>query len=99
MHWKDDSSDPSSSDDCDSSDNSQYRRKWCKDKKHRSTALERVRSEERRDVELFCVVRAFRYVLNYPLIKSFDFRLVESYLVDSQYLQYFGSMFPAQILL
>ena len=27
------------------------------------------------------LVRAFRYVLNYPLIESFDCRLVESYLV------------------
>ena len=31
------------------------------------------------------LVRAFRYVLNYPLIESFDFRLVESDLVKSQY--------------
>ena len=41
------------------------------------------------------LVRAFRYVLNYPLINSFDFRLVESFLIESQYSRYF----PAQILL
>ena len=35
------------------------------------------------------LVRAFRYVLNYPLIESFDCRLVESYLVEFQYFQYF----------
>ena len=45
------------------------------------------------------LVRAFCYVLNYPLIKSFDFRLVELFLVESQYSQYFGLTFPAQILL
>ena len=45
------------------------------------------------------LVRAFCYVLNYPLIKSFDCRLVESYLVESQYFQYFGSTFPALKLL
>ena len=37
----------------------------------------------------------FCYVLNYPLIESFDCRLVESYLVESQYFQYFCSTFPA----
>ena len=42
------------------------------------------------------MVRAFRYVLNYPLIKSFDCRLVESFLVESQY---FCLTFLAQILL
>ena len=31
------------------------------------------------------LVRAFHYVLNYPLIKSFDFRLVELFLIESQY--------------
>ena len=30
-------------------------------------------------------VRTFLYVLNYPLIESFDCCLVESYLVESQY--------------
>ena len=30
-------------------------------------------------------VRAFCYVLNYFLIKSFDFCLVESFLIESQY--------------
>ena len=45
------------------------------------------------------LVRAFRYVLNYPLIESFDCRLVKSYLVESQYFQYFGSTFPALKLL
>ena len=43
-------------------------------------------------------VRSFHYVLNYPLIESFDCCLVESYLVKSQYFQYFRSMFPAQKL-
>ena len=33
-------------------------------------------------------VRTFRYVLNYPLIESFDCCLVESYLVKSQYFKY-----------
>ena len=42
---------------------------------------------------------AFRCVLKYPLIKSFDFCLVESYLVESQYIQYFCSTFPALKLL
>ena len=41
-------------------------------------------------------VRTFCYVLNYPLIESFDCRLEESYLVESQYFQYFRSTFPAQ---
>ena len=41
-------------------------------------------------------VRTFCYVLNYPLIKSFDCCLVESYLVESQYFQYFRLTFPAQ---
>ena len=40
------------------------------------------------------LVCAFCYVLNYLLIDLFD-RLVESFLIDSQYFQYF----PAQILL
>ena len=44
-------------------------------------------------------VHAFCYVLNYPLIESFDSCLVESYLVESQYFQYFCSTFPAQKLL
>ena len=35
---------------------------------------------------LVCV---FCCILNYPLIKSFDFCLVKSYLVESQYFQYF----------
>ena len=43
-------------------------------------------------------VRAFRYVFNYLLIESFDFRLVESFLIESQYSQY-SQYFPAQILL
>ena len=43
-------------------------------------------------------VCAFRYVLNYPLIESFDLCLVESYLVESQYFQYFCLTFPAQNL-
>ena len=42
------------------------------------------------------LVRAFCYVLNYPLIESFDFCQLESFLVESQY---FGLTFPAQILL
>ena len=45
------------------------------------------------------LVCAFCYVLNYLLIESFDFSLVESFLVESQYFQYFGLTFPAQILL
>ena len=45
------------------------------------------------------LVHAFRYVLNYPLIESFDYRLVESYLVEFQYFQYFGSTLPALKLL
>ena len=40
------------------------------------------------------LVRVFRYVLNYPLIKSFDCCLVESYLVESQYFQHFVRRFP-----
>ena len=44
-------------------------------------------------------VCAFCYVLNYPLIESFDCCLVESYLVKSQYFQYFCSTFPALKLL
>ena len=40
-------------------------------------------------------VRAFCYVLNYVLIKSFYCCLVESYLVESQSFQYFCSTFPA----
>ena len=43
-------------------------------------------------------VREFCYVLNYPLIESFYFCLVESYLVESQYFQYFRSTFTAQKL-
>ena len=46
----------------------------------------------------YFLVRTFLYVLNYPLIESFDYCLVESYLVKSQYFQYFRSMFPAQKL-
>ena len=34
-------------------------------------------------------VSVFRYVLNYPLIESFDCCLAESYLVESQYFQYY----------
>ena len=34
-------------------------------------------------------VRAFCYVLNYPLIESFDCCPVESCLVESQYFQFF----------
>ena len=45
------------------------------------------------------LIRAFHYILKYKLIKSFDCCLVESYLVESQYFQYFGSMFPALKLL
>ena len=45
------------------------------------------------------LVLAFRYVLNYPLIESFDCCLVESYPVESQYFQYFCSTFPALKLL
>ena len=45
------------------------------------------------------MVRDFRYVLNYPLIELFDCRLVESYLVESQYFQYFCSTFTALKLL
>ena len=41
-------------------------------------------------------VRTFRYVLNYPLIESFDCCLVDSYLVESQYFQYFCLTSPAQ---
>ena len=44
------------------------------------------------------LVHAFHYVLNYTLIESFDFRPVESFIVESQYSQYFGLTFPAQIL-
>ena len=36
-------------------------------------------------------VSTFCYVLNYPFIESFDCCLVESYLVESQYFQYFCS--------
>ena len=43
-------------------------------------------------------VRTFCYVLNYPLIESFDCCLVESYLVESQYFYYFSSTFLAQKL-
>ena len=39
-------------------------------------------------------VRSFLHVLNYPLIESFDCCLVESYLVESQYFQYFFRRFP-----
>ena len=46
----------------------------------------------------YFLVCAFRYVLNYPLIESFYCCLVESYIVESQYFQYFCSMFTAQIL-
>ena len=45
------------------------------------------------------LVRAFHHVLNYPLIESFYFRLVELFLIESQYSCYFGLTFPAQILL
>ena len=31
------------------------------------------------------LVRDFRYVLNYPLIESFDFCLVDSYVVEPKY--------------
>ena len=40
----------------------------------------------------------FCYVLKYPLINSFDCCPVESYLVESQYFQYFSPTFPAQKL-
>ena len=40
------------------------------------------------------MVSAFCYVLNYLIIESFD-RLVESFLIESQYSRYF----PAQIIL
>ena len=40
------------------------------------------------------LVRDFCYVLNYPLIKSFDCHLVESYLVESQYFKYLCYTFP-----
>ena len=40
------------------------------------------------------LVRSFCYVLNYPLIDSFDFRIAESFLVESQYSRYFSSTFP-----
>ena len=43
----------------------------------------------------FTLGSCVRYVLNYPLIKSFDLCLVESYIVESQYFQYFGLTFPA----
>ena len=39
------------------------------------------------------------YVLNYPLIDSFDCCLVESYLVKSRCFKYFRSTFPAQKIL
>ena len=45
------------------------------------------------------LVRGFCYVLKYLLIESFDFRLVQSYVVESQYFQYFGSTFTALKLL
>ena len=45
------------------------------------------------------LVRDFRYVLNYPLIEPFYCLLVESYLVEYQYFQYFCSTFPALKLL
>ena len=41
-------------------------------------------------------VFTFRYVLNYPLIELFDCCLIESFLVKSQYFQYFRLKFPAQ---
>ena len=41
-------------------------------------------------------VPGFHYFFNYPLIKSFDCFLVESYLVEPQNFQYFRSTFPAQ---
>ena len=44
-------------------------------------------------------VRAVYYVLNYLFIESLDCCLVESYLVESQYFQYFCSTFPALKLL
>ena len=43
-------------------------------------------------------VLMFCYVLNYLLIESFDCCLGESYLVESQYFQYFCSTFTAQKL-
>ena len=46
----------------------------------------------------YFLVRTFLHVLNYPFIESFDCCLVESYLVESQYFQYFCSTFPAQKL-
>ena len=39
-------------------------------------------------------VCAFCHVLNYPLIESFDCCLVESYLVESQYFQFFVRRLP-----
>ena len=42
------------------------------------------------------LVCLFCYVLNYTLIESFDCCLFKSYLVKSQYFQYFCSTFPAQ---
>ena len=47
----------------------------------------------------FTSASCFLLHLNYPLIKSFDCCLVESYLVESQYFQYFGSTFRALKLL
>ena len=44
-------------------------------------------------------VCTFFYVLNYPLIESFDCCIVEPYLVESQYFQYFCSKFLAQKVL
>ena len=44
-------------------------------------------------------VHTFLHVLKYLWIKSFDFCLVEYYLVESQHFQNFRLMFPAQKLL
>ena len=45
------------------------------------------------------LVRSFLYVLNVPLIKSFDSVLIDSFLIKSQYSSYFGLAFPVQLLL
>ena len=42
----------------------------------------------------YFLVRTFLYVLKYTLIESFDFCLVESYLIESQYFQHFFRRFP-----
>ena len=43
-------------------------------------------------------VCTFHCVLKYSLVESFNCCLVKSYLVESQYFQYFPSTFPAQII-